>query len=255
VFKHLTIAALLAWLSLGSSPATAVDDWEFVLAPYLLAPMIEGEAGAGRFLNGVDVDVDTKTILENLDIGAMVHAEARHRSGLGVIVDYSFMKLSNDADGPIVPGAKIKGEIFQGILEAFGSYRFDLDAHKIDLYGGIRWWDIDAELKRRNAPVRNVTVDAGDDWVDPVAGARWIAEWFPGWRTSLAGDLGGFGVSSDFSASIQGLVVYDAWETVSFALGYRALWVDYDNGKSGTTDYFAYDTVTHGPQIGVIFRF
>ena len=254
--RHLiSSAASLALLALPVGPAAAADDWEFVIAPYLLAPNIEGEAGAGRFLNGADVDVDTKTILENLDLGAMIHAEVRHRSGFGFIVDYAFMKLSNDADGPIVPGAKIRGEVFQGIFEAFGSYRFDLDAHKIDLYGGIRWWDIDIDLKRRNAPVFNSDVNAGDDWVDPVGGVRWIAEWWPGWRTSLAGDLGGFGVSSDFSANLQALLLYDAWETASFALGYRALWVDYDNGKSGTTDYFAYDTVTHGPQVGVIFRF
>jgi hypothetical protein len=236
--------------------ARAADDWEFAVAPYLLAPNINGEAGMGRFIDGADVDVDSRDIFEHLDLGAMIHAEVRHRSGFGAIVDYSFMDLSGESDGPVVPGAEIKAEVFQGVFEAFASYRFEVTPqHKVDAYGGIRWWDIDVELKRRNAPGFNVTEDKGDDWVDPVFGARWVAEWWPGWRTSLASDIGGFGVSSDFSANVQGLIIYDAWKNVSFAAGYRALWVDYDNGKDGTSDYFSYDTVTHGPQIGVIFRF
>ena len=239
-----------------ATPAFAQDDdWVFAVAPYLLAPSINGEAGMGRFIDGADVDVDSRDIFEHLDLGAMIHGEARHRSGFGVIVDYSFMDLSAEADGPVVPGARIKAEVFQGVLEAFASYRFDLStAHTLDAYAGLRWWHLDVELKRRDAPGPNVTEDKGDDWVDPVFGARWVAEWRPGWRTSLAGDIGGFGVASDFTASVQGLVIYDAWDSVSLAAGYRALWVDYDNDDEGP-DFFAYDTVTHGPQIGVIFRF
>ncbi|WP_340119811.1 hypothetical protein [Pelagibius sp. 7325] len=248
--------AAIVLCSAAALPARAADDWEFAIAPYLLAPSINGEAGMGRFIDGADVDVDSRDIFEHLDLGAMIHAEVRHRSGFGAIVDYSFMDLSGEADGAVVPGAKLKAEVFQGVFEAFASYRFDITPeHKVDAYGGIRWWHIDVELKRRNAPGFNVTEDKGDDWVDPVFGARWVAEWWPGWRSSLAGDIGGFGVSSDFSASAQALIIYDAWENVSVAAGYRALWVDYDNGKGGTPDYFSYDTVTHGPQIGVIFRF
>jgi hypothetical protein len=236
--------------------ARAADDWEFAIAPYLLAPSINGDAGIGRFIDGAEVDVDTRDILDHLDLGAMIHGEVRHRSGFGAIIDYSFMDLSGEADGPVVPGAELKAEIFQGVLEAYGSYHFDVAAeHTIDVYGGIRWWHIDLELKRRNAPGFNLTQDRTVDWVDTVVGARWVAEWFPKFRTSLAADVGGFGVGSDITNSVQGLFIYDAWENVSFAAGYRALWVDYDNGKGGTSDYFAYDTVTHGPQIGVIFRF
>jgi hypothetical protein len=250
----LTLFVLGGGLAL-SSPAPAADDWDFVVAPYLLAPRIDGEAGAGRFLNGADIDVDTRDILKALDFGAMIHLEARHRSGFGGILDYSLMKLSGKTGGPLLPNTTIKGEIFQGVFEGYGTYRVDLDDHKIDLYGGIRWWDIDVDASRRGAPGPTQSVNGGDDWVDPVVGARWIAQWGPKWRTSLGADIGGFGLGSDFTASTQVLVFYDAWENVSFAAGYRALMVDYDNGKSGSSDYFAYDTVTHGPQIGVVFRF
>ena len=252
-----TLAAVsIAFAFIFPGRAAAAEDWVFAVAPYLLAPSIDGEAGVGRFIDGADVDVNSRDIFKHLDLGAMIHAEARHRSGFGGIIDYSFMDLSSEANGPVVPGARIKADVFQGVLEAFASYRFDLTPeYKIDAYAGLRWWHIDLELKRRNAPGFNISEDRGDDWVDPVFGARWMAEWRPGWRTSLAGDIGGFDVASDFTASVQALVIYDAWEDISIAAGYRALWVDYDNGKRGTSDYFRYDTVTHGPQIGVIFRF
>src|SRR3546814_14719226 len=65
----------------------------------------------------------SRDIFEHLDFGAMIHAEVRHRSGFGAIVDYSFMDLSGESDGPVVPGAEIKAKVFQGILAAFASYR------------------------------------------------------------------------------------------------------------------------------------
>ncbi len=252
--RALAIAVLLL---LGVSPhASAADDWDFAIAPYVLAPNISGKTSLGRFVNGADIDVDTKDILRNLDLGAMIHGEVRHKSGFGAIVDYSFMDLSGTNNAPLVPGAKIKSEVFQGILEAYGSYRFDAaPEHKIDVYGGIRWWQIEMKAKRYNAPSPDISSQRNEDWVDPVIGARWVAEWFPGFRTSLAADIGGFGVGSDFTNSVQGLVIYDPWENVSFAAGYRALWVDYSTGDAGTQDHFSYDTVTHGPQLGVIFRF
>ena len=246
----------LLLLSGLSFPAAAEDDWEFAVAPYLLAPSISGDTGIGRFVNGVDINVDTRDILEHLDLGAMIHAEVRHKSGFGAIVDYSFMDLSAKGDGPVIPGVEYKAEIFQGALEAYASYHveFSPDA-SVDVYAGARWWHMEVELKRRNAPVFNLTEKHTEDWVDPVVGLRWMIRWSPEFRTSLATDVGGFGVGSDFSSNIQALLFYDAWEDVSFVAGYRALWVDYDNGKSGTPDHFSYDTVTHGPQVGVVFRF
>jgi len=250
------LIALATGLLACGAPAQAEDDWEFALAPYLLAPSINGTAGLGRFINGADIDVNARDIFEHLDLGAMIRAEVRHKSGIGAIIDYSFMSLSAEADGPVVPGAEIKAEVFQGILQAFATYRFEITPqHKIDVMGGIRWWDMEVELKRRNAPGFNLTEKRDEDWVDPVIGLRWVAEWFPRFRTSLTADVGGFGVGSDITNALQGLLIYDAWENVSFTAGYTAIWVDYDNGKSGTPDYFAYDTVTHGPQVGVIFRF
>ena len=36
---------------------------------------------------------------------------------------------------------------------------------------------------------------------------------------------------------------------------YAELWVDYEDGNVGRPNFFAYDTVTHGPIVGFQFNF
>lgn len=36
---------------------------------------------------------------------------------------------------------------------------------------------------------------------------------------------------------------------------YKGTWVDYEEGTQGTSDYFAYDTLTHGLILGLNFKF
>jgi hypothetical protein len=248
--------SLLILLILSSiSGARASDSWEFVVAPYLLAPSITGNAGVGRFVNGADVDIDTGDIIDNIDLGGMIHGEAHHESGFGILADFSFMDLSSKVPGPLLPGTTIKGEVFQSVTELHGSYRFDFISHQIDVYGGLRWWHMDVKLTRQGAAGPLSLIESTEDWVDPVLGARWVAQLGPNWRSSLASDIGGFGVGSDISFSLQALALYDFSESTTLAFGYRALYVDYENGHPGTAGYFAYDTTTHGPMVGVAFRF
>ena len=75
------------------------------------------------------------------------------------------------------------------------------------------------------------------------------------WEFVLRGDLGGFGVSSDFTAVAAGGVLYSFNETISLDVQYKALWVDYENGSRSAPGYFAYDTVIHGPIIGLKLEF
>src|SRR3546814_5259077 len=47
-FRRTCAATVLASGFAVGPPAQAADDWEFAIAPYLLAPNINGEAGLGR---------------------------------------------------------------------------------------------------------------------------------------------------------------------------------------------------------------
>ena len=91
------------------------------------------------------------------------------------------------------------------------------------------------------------------DWWDPIIGARWILPIGEAWTFNLRGDVGGFGVGSDFAWQLFPYMVWQFGERASMQAGYRAVSGDYYEG-SGLSE-FKYDVVTQGPQLGVIFRF
>lgn len=231
-----------------ASFASAEDDWSFIIAPYALLPSITGDTSIG-VVEDAELDVGPKDILNNLELGAMIQLEALHKSGYGVSLAYNFMDLGGDAT---LPGSatKLSADIYQGILEAYGIYRMPTSSGPVDVYGGIRWWDMDVDFA-----VNGVTTSENEaDWVDPVVGVRWMPQLAENWSLILKGDVGGFGVSSDFTWNLQGGVAWDVLEWLTLFAQYRALSVDYNTGAVGTEDRFKYDTITHGPMFGVAFK-
>ncbi len=226
-------------------------NWSFQVEPYLLATTIEGDAGIGRIEN-TPVEVDFNTILDNLELGAMIHAEALHKSGWGVAVHYAFMDLASkkSADDKF---AKVK--IHQGVLEALGIYRVKYKNDHIDYIAGIRWWDNDIDLSF-NAGItdneRNLGVS--EDWVDVVAGVRWGHKIDNNWDFVSRVDVGGFGLSADFTSTVEAGINYKISKLMVLDVRYKATWVDFEDNK-GTEDYFKYDTLTHGPLLGLSFNF
>ncbi len=233
----------------ASVPSRAADDWEFALIPYALIPWIDGDVAVGRA--GAPVSVTPGDILNALNLGGMVHFEARHKSGFGAAFDYAFMDLGQGASSSV---GSIDADIFQGVLEAYATYRFVRGENVFDAYAGVRNWDIDFDLTIITGPLAG-TLNRGANWTDPVVGLRWQRRLNPKWRISAQADIGGFGVASDFTWNLMGGFAYDRWENASLFFMYRALSVDYETGVSGTPSYFKYDTVTQGPLVGVGFRF
>ncbi len=239
---------LFLLLVLAPRLSIAADKWDFIIAPYVLIPSIDGDASVGR-VEGADIDVGPKDIVENLELGAMIQFEAHHESGYGLSMAYNFMDLSGGASAP--GRGSLNADIYQGIFEGYGIYRVSTDKGPLDFYGGIRWWDIDIELEVNGLKV----VENTADWVDPVVGVRWMPQISENWHVILKGDIGGFGVGSDFTWNLQGGFMWDATDYLSLVFQYRALSVDYSTGTVGTQGRFAYDTITHGPLLGLAFNF
>ena len=124
------------------------------------------------------------------------------------------------------------------------------------MYSGLRWWDND--LRFGIDPVvlpGTAEPTVSEDWIDPVIGGRVFAPINEDWVFTAHLDLGGFGLESDFTLSASLGLQYQMTHSMILDLKYKALWVDYESGFRGTPNHFAYDTVTHGPIIGVIFEF
>ncbi len=100
---------------------------------------------------------------------------------------------------------------------------------------------------------RSIKVRA--DWLDAVIGARWTHYLSENWQFRLRGDIGGLGLASDFTGTASVGIIYVINNLMDIDLTYKATWVDYEEGTRNTPDYFEYDTVTHGPILGLNFKF
>jgi len=226
--------------------------WTVSIEPYVMFTSISGTAGMGR-VAGAPVSVRFSDILKNLQFAGMIHTEAHHRSGWGVLVDYGFMNLGADLTGPL--GGVTNASVKQGILEILVSRSFMSSNFKFELLGGVRWWNnkIDITLNPVFLP-GSPSVAIRESWVDPIIGGRVTIPLFNKLDFLVRADVGGFGIGSDFTSQVSAGIHYHITEMISIDLQYKALWVNYKNGVSNTPGSFSYDTVTSGPLLGIIFE-
>lgn len=100
---------------------------------------------------------------------------------------------------------------------------------------------------------------SGDkDWFDPLIGARAFFDFSEHWNLSLQGDVGGFGIGSDFTWGAMGTIGYrfrlfSEENNARAAAGYRAIYQDYSEGSGNNR--FEWDVTLHGPILGLVIEF
>lgn len=243
------LALALAFAGLPASAQAQSDDWEFTIAPYFLFGNLSGDVGL-VLPESIPINLGFDDLMENLEAGLIVHAEV-WKSGWGVMGDLIWLGLGKDVDTPGPLPLVVDVRVDQFIIEGFFARRFAEPGLQFDVFAGVRVWDIGVDLELVDTERAQ---DLGDSWVDPVLGARTVRDLSEGWFLTARGDIGGFGVGSDVSYNLQGGVGYEVAGWFSLVAQYKALWVDFDNEKTGL-DFVSYDTVTHGPVIALVFRF
>ena len=73
------------------------------------------------------------------------------------------------------------------------------------------------------------------------------------WRVVLRGDIGGFGVGSDFMYHLLAGARWQASDAVDLFLGYRLISYDYEEGQN--QNYLRFDLTEQGPMLGVGISF
>jgi hypothetical protein len=241
----MVVAALI--LLLGA-PAGA-QEWEFDVTAYLWATGIDGDVGV-RGSPTISVSADFADIFENLDFAALLFFEARKGPWV-ILLDADYVKISADGDtpGPLFSRVDV-GAKLAVITPALGYRVWDNPAGGLDVYAGARIWVVETELKLTSSGVVQTQRFGGTKaWADPVVGARLRAPLVGKLFAAVIGDVGGFGVASDFTWQAYAGLGYQLTDRWSLKVGYRALGVDYES------DGFRLDIIEHGPLIGVGFRF
>ena len=255
-FRNTVSIALVALFCVSfCQPASAADDRELVIIPYLWAAGLNGDQAVDG--NQASVGLNADGILEALDFGGMVHIESR-RGKWGPFLDAAYVKLSTDGKvGPF--DVDVSTELAQMELGIF--YRFlertigndDRRSLSLDVLGGGRYTYLEGELDSKGAGP--IEVDKSKDWVDAIVGGRIQIDLTEKLAFSLRGDVGGFGIgsSSDFVWNLIAALGYELSERTTLWLGYRHLDLDYDDG-SGPRQ-FEYDVELTGPMAGLEIRF
>ena len=290
--EHLLLGLLAALASVGGTsaarsadfgpapaPVAPASQWRLSFTPYGWLPWLRGDMTVkGR---SVDVKVDPIQVLDHLErVPFFGYGEARN----GPIALYSDVfyanlgltgsgirsrSLASGITGTLSAAGGLDFE--EAVVEVGGAYEvMKLDPHTaVDILAGARYWHQDMSI---NLALNASLTDLGGldisrgfaiarsgsvDWVDPLIGGRIRYNLAPGQDFILRGDVGGFGVGSQFSwntlAAYSFAFAKRDGVTYSGLLGYRALSADYEQG-SGRTKY-VYDVVMHGPVTGLTIGF
>jgi len=239
----LIVAVLLATLACAHPGQAQIMDynrWKIDVTPYFWLSGSNGDIVVDS--TSVPVDVSFKDLVDFVSWGISGHVEARKRE-LALIFDVRYRDLDSQEEA-------MSTELRTTLAEASVGYtvmrliEYDVVG---DVIGGLRYFN--ARIAIRDAPNEP---SAEENWVDPLVGGR--IGWKPSetWTLSARGDIGGFGVGSDFSYNVGAVA---SWRVFDFSLifGYRLWHSKYETGSGA--DQFKYDVTTHGPGVGMTFHF
>jgi len=226
----------------ASAPAPApADHWEFTIAPYLLAPNMQGTTSVGTILPPVSVNATPSDVFSHLQMGAMLYFGVK-KGSWAFATDALYMDLQQD----IVPDAtNLSGSVHgtQAAWEAFVLYRFAL---KLEVGVGGLWNKMDMGI---TVGPSNLHAKAFDEqWGAPVLAMRWTPVGGQHWHALLFADYGGTS-GSNWTWQVMPSVGYKFGKLFELSLQYRWIAINY------STTNFGYRMNIFGPQMGFGFHF
>lgn len=226
-----------------TTPAAEASAWQNTLVLYGWGTFIDGEMTVGRVNSSADVDPDQ--IFDALELAAM----ARYR-GQGerwaFVVDGIFAGMGGTHQGPVVKEELDFDEI---VFQADAAYRM---SKNVEFLFGARYVRLQTTLDTTTILGGSERRENDATFLDPVVGVRFFAT--PGERLRLQAqaDVGG-GAGMDFTWQAAVNFGYQASDSLSLWLGYRALSMDFD--ESGGRNLFSADLLSHGPLVGAALHF
>jgi hypothetical protein len=250
------LAAAILLLPAAASAQGIMSGWDE--GQVTIYGWLPGITGAETAPDGEPlVDLDSFDVLDALDFAFFGSGEIR-RDRIGLLFDIEYADLSQDgtADRALIPGAEPpSGSVGTTLLMATGvvTWRAWEDQRGfVDLYGGVRAYDIEAEFGLEIPSIGFEFDRTGNaNWVDATLGLRGHAALGRRFGVSALADAGGFGIgdSSELTWQVTGTLDYAFTERVSGRVGYRYMSIDYDSND------LSLDIDMYGPLIGVTWAF
>jgi len=218
------------------TPSSPSSRWTFTVEPYLWLPSLSGKGSADSSTPPSDVEVSFADALGDFEFGLPLAFEARAPDGrFAILADGLYLRLGDDQ-------GTLQTETEVALLEVGGAVPI-AGSKSWDLIGGLRYVDLSFDVE-----LGPLDQSAEQSWLDPWIGARGELPLSERWSLFLRGDVGGFGVGSQFTwQALAGLgaTLGQRWR---LDLGYRALSIDFDD------DDLEYDVLAQGPVLGLAWK-
>jgi opacity protein-like surface antigen len=246
--KRILVTALAAALLCTATPGTAhaaEGEWEYTLVPYAWLAGIDGEVAVGR--QTFEPSLSFGDIFENLDFGAMLHFQAK-KGRLGLFIDPTYINLGSERT---VGSVEAELDVTMWLVEFGALYELWADnaGMSIDVLGGGRYLSLENEIEVPGIAAVSDTKSG----IDPLVGARFMADLTSSVPLLVRGDIGGFGVNTEFSWQLIALLGYRFSPTMTLWGGYRALDLDVEEGERDAL--FEAKVNLNGPILGLAFQF
>ena len=220
------------------------SEWMFTATPYVWASGMHGTVGVKGHKRRVDLSFSD--IIGTMDAGAMIafqgHKGKRYFFFDGMYLD----SLDTEAvSSSLFADVNVTTTRLQA---AWGTRVMERGASTIDLFAGIRYWNVKNALKLRTSSTIVEHYIDSESWLDPLVGINYETQLSPNLSFGLILDAGGFGIGSRFT---WGGLVDLTWrlsEHASLEVGYRYLTLDYESKG------FVMDTYNDGIFIGFTWK-
>jgi hypothetical protein len=238
-----------------TTKAPVSDRWQFTIEPYAWVPQLGGTVTVKNKKEKVKVDLtDYPSLIDEfrmLLFGRVTIQKGRFKA----FYDGMYIKLKDNINGSIVLAEVVLKQGIQELGLAFDAIHWGLgkEAKKdlgLEALAGARYIYLRAEGSA-DVPIYGMTldVDKTHQWVDPFIGGRLTLGLTKKTSISLRGDIGGFGVSSDFIWNGLLEVKHHFNKNWFTTIGYRGMNTDYRKGS------FKYQVKYFGPVASVGFTF
>ena len=232
--------------------ASAADEWQFRIVPYLWFAGVKGDASTLPNAPVAPIDISSSQALEDTEASFMGVFEMK-KGKHGAFLDVVYSDIQSDVT--LAPNIGLMLQTTSKNTLVSAAYEYELsrgDRSSVDLFGGARYWEVDTQLDFSGGLgiLAGKSIRNKEDWVDPLIGIK---------GRSAIGEskffvngvlgVGGFGVGSDNFYDASAHIGYQWNRTIGTTLGYRLFDVKYEDGS------FLYDVRQEGWLLGVSFTF
>lgn len=251
IFKEKRILSLSK--ATDNKPSKKANKFTFSINPYLWTVAVGGDVSIPQIDKTFSFNVSFSDAIKNLKMAFMVNGKFKY-DRVSLLYDIVYYKLKNFGATLPVDTIQYTGKtigkpvsanttITNTIMDLALAYVFPQQTPGFSLTGylGTRIWMTNNGITLIDSTGKQDMLEADKTWVDPILGLN--GEWVLSkhWGLDIKGDIGGFGVNSQFTLMLATVVAYRVSDNFNILGGIKYLGVNYvDSGYETNLNQYGF---------------